>query len=204
MRKYKKHWLLVLAILVAALLASCAGLPAKTSDPYAVLDDLIYKNPADIDNTNLPITPVDKLGITGPSAAPEVDISEYRLTVDGLVTNPLSLTYEELLAYPSVSEVVLLICPWVFADNAGWTGVPVATILAAAGINPEASEVHLYALDGYSVSLPLETAQKEGVFLAYSVNGQTLPAIHGYPLRLVVKGQYGYNWIKWVERIEVR
>ena len=208
MKNSKRHWLLVLAITTAALLISCQmaqGLQTtKTSPTYEGLADLIYQDPAEVDNSNLPITPVDSLGITGPSAAPEVDITKYRLTVDGLVAHPLSLTYEALLAYPTVTEVVLLICPGVFADNAQWTGVPVATILAEAGIKPEASQVHFYAVDGYHISLSLKSAQQEGVFLAHTVNGRILPAKHGYPLRLVARGQYGDKWIKWVERIEVR
>ena len=116
---------------------------------------------------------------------------------------PLSLTYDAILAYPTYTEVVLLICPGVFADNAEWTGVPVSTILEEANIKPEASEVTFYAIDGYRVVKPLEVVQQEGVFLAHTVNGEILPAEHGYPLRLVVKGEYGSNWIKWLERIEV-
>ena len=154
------------------------------------------------DNSTLPVTPVEELHITG--AAPEVNIDDYRLVVDGLVETPLSRTYEVILDYPSVTEVVLLVCPGFFTDNAEWTGVPVTTILAEAGIKPEASEVTFHALGSeYKVVLPLNVVQQDGVFLAHTVNGQVLPAKHGYPLRLVVKGNYGYDWIKWVKRIEI-
>jgi sulfoxide reductase catalytic subunit YedY len=154
------------------------------------------------DNSNLPTTPVEELHITG--AAPEVDIEDYRLVVDGLVESPLSLTYEAILDYPSVTEAVLLVCPGFFTDNAEWTGVPVATLLAEVGIRPEASEVTFHALGSeYKVVLPLNVVQQDGVFLAHMVNGQVLPAKHGYPLRLVVRGNYGYDWIKWVNRIEI-
>jgi len=154
------------------------------------------------DNSNLPITPVEELHITG--AAPEVNIEDYRLIVDGLVETTVSLTYEAILGYPTVTEVVLLVCPGFFTDNAEWTGVPVTTILAEAGIRPEASEVTFHALGSeYKVVLPLNVVQQDGVFLAHMVNGQVLPARHGYPLRLVVRGNYGYDWIKWVERIEI-
>jgi sulfoxide reductase catalytic subunit YedY len=57
--------------------------------------------------------------------------------------------------------------------------------------------------DGYSQTLSLEDATADRVFLAHEVNGETLPAEHGYPLRLVVRHQYGSKWVKWVERIEV-
>ena len=78
------------------------------------------------------------------------------------------------------------------------------TLLAEAGIKPEASEVTFYALGSeYKVVLPLDIVQQDGVFLAHTVNGQVLPAEHGYPLRLVVRGNYGNDWIKWAKRIEL-
>ena len=116
---------------------------------------------------------------------------------------PQSLSYQELLEYPTVTEVVTLVCPGAFTDNAEWTGIPVAVLLVEAGIKPEATVVRFHALDGYRATLSLEVAQQEGVFLAHTVNGQILPLDHGYPLRLVVKGEYGEHWAKWVERIEV-
>jgi len=156
----------------------------------------------EFDNSKLPITPLEELHTTG--VAPEVNIEDYRLVVDGLVDTSLSLTYEAILAYPVVTEVVLLICPGFFTDNAEWAGVPVTTLLAEAGIKPEASKVTFHALGAeYQVVLPLDLVQQDGVFLAHTVNGQILPAEHGYPLRLVVRGNYGYDWVKWVTRIEV-
>jgi len=154
------------------------------------------------DNSTLPVTPVEELHITG--AAPEVNIEGYRLVVEGLEETPLSLTYEAILAYPTATEVVLLVCPGFFTDNAEWTGVPVTTLLAEAGIRPEASEVTFHALGSeYKVVLPLDVVQQDDVFLAHTVNGQVLPAKHGYPMRLVVRGNYGYDWIKWLNRIEI-
>jgi DMSO/TMAO reductase YedYZ molybdopterin-dependent catalytic subunit len=135
---------------------------------------------------------------------PEINITEYRLIIDGLVENPLSLTYKDIMEYPTVTDVVLLICPDTFADNAEWTGVPVITLLNEADIKAEASEVVFYAVDGYKQELYLDTVQQEGVFLAHTVNGELLPPEHGYPLRLVVKGEYGLFWVKWLERIEIK
>jgi DMSO/TMAO reductase YedYZ molybdopterin-dependent catalytic subunit len=165
------------------------------------LSYLIYKNPAEVDNSELPVTPTDKLHLTG--KAPTVNIDEYWLSVNGTVENPLVLTYEDILAYPPITEVVLLICPYTFADNAEWTGAPLSIILDEASIRPGASKVTFYAVDGFNITLPLETVRQEGVFLAYEVNGQTLPPEHGYPMRLVVKGNFGSFWVKWLDRIEV-
>jgi DMSO/TMAO reductase YedYZ molybdopterin-dependent catalytic subunit len=194
---------LLVILAIVGLVISCAQLPSSSDQtgPPTDIASVIYSDPAKVDNSKLPITPVNELNVTG--SAPEVDIAKYRLTVDGLVNTPLTLTYEAFTQYPTVSDVVLLICSGIFADNAQWTGVPVATLLAEAGIKPQAEEVTFYALDGYKQTLSVEEVQNEGVFLAHTVDGQTLPKEHGYPVRLVVKGKYGSSWVKWVSRIEV-
>jgi len=214
-----RYWFLVLVASSALLLAACqraagegASLGASTANPQrtstaSAIPDLSYlinSRPAEVDVSNLPITPVEGLHLTG--VAPQVDIGQYRLVVDGLVEKPLALTYESLLSYSSVTEVVLLICPGFFADNAEWTGLPVSSLLAEAGVKAGASSVVFHDLSTYSYTqiLPLEVVQEPGVFLAYKVNGEVLPVEHGYPLRLVVKGRYGSAWVKWVGRIEVR
>ncbi len=204
-------------LLLAALLlvSSCAEYPPTgpddASSPSArpavgeasnQLFYIINSHPADVDNTTIPITPVEDLHITG--IAPEIDINKYRLTVDGLVNTPLSLSYQQLLGYPTVTKTVLLICPGFFADNAIWTGISVTRLVTAAGIEPEAEQLVFQALDGYERILPLEDIKGKSVFLAHTVNGEVLPLEHGYPLRLVVEGDYGYMWEKWVSRIEVR
>jgi DMSO/TMAO reductase YedYZ molybdopterin-dependent catalytic subunit len=113
------------------------------------------------------------------------------------------LRYEDILEYPTVSKVALLTCRNFFCDNAEWTGVPVLTLLNEAGIKPNANQVVFTATDGYQVNLPLEEILRDDVFLAHTVNGKILPKEHGFPLRLVVTGEFGSKWIKWVEHIEV-
>ena len=184
-----------------------ATLPTPTPEAVGGVDldvplGIQSKHPSEVDNTKLPITPVEELHHTG--STQEYDIETYRLEVEGLVDNPLSLSYEELLSRPQVTETVLLICPGFFWDNAEWTGTPLSLILEEAGLSPEASKVRLVAGDGYAQTLSLEDAMADGVFLAYEVNGETLPPDHGYPLRLVARHQYGSKWVKWLERIEVQ
>jgi DMSO/TMAO reductase YedYZ molybdopterin-dependent catalytic subunit len=178
-----------------------SSLEQRGSASAAKRDSLIYQDPATVDNSDLPITPIEELHTTGTPV--ELDISTYRLTVEGLVENSLSLSYEEILAYPSVTEVVLLICPHVFYDNAEWTGVPVADILRQAKVKPEAEKVYFEVAGGYRQMLTIEEAMSDGVFLAYQVNGQPLPLEHGYPLRLVARGKYGSRWVKWLTHIKV-
>jgi len=175
--------------------------PEQRGSSADKMESLIYQDPATVDNSNLSITPVEELHTTGRPV--ELDISTYQLIVEGLVENPLSLSHEEIMAYPSVTEVVLLICPGVFYDNAEWTGVPVADILRQAKVKPEAEKVYFEAAGGYRQALTIEEAMSDDVFLAYEVNGQILPVEHGYPLRLVVRGKYGSRWVKWLTHIEV-
>ncbi len=212
--------LLVTCVFGAALLlTSCAGItssaiartPDESSPPastppaiatYQDLSQLINSDPAQIDNSELPITPVDALHVT--NTAPDIDLATYSLTVDGLVSRQLRLTYEDVLAYPAVTQTVLLICQKSFADNAEWTGVTLATVLAQVGVEATATQLVVHALDGFQLSIPLSVAKGDGVLLAYGVNGQALPKEHGFPVRLVVKGQYGLYWVKWIDHIEVK
>jgi DMSO/TMAO reductase YedYZ molybdopterin-dependent catalytic subunit len=209
-------------LLALALIASACGsagsqgfvVPAPTDAPTPIefptpqpagppsLQDLADEDPALVDNSDLEVTSTEDLHTTGEPV--DVDLSEYRLTVDGLVDNPLSLTYEDILARPSVTEVVLLICTTVFVDNAEWTGTPLAGILEQAGVQAEAKRVEFFGADGYRTSVYIDEAMAPGTLVAYEVNGEVLPREHGYPLRMVVEGKYGSRWAKWLVRIEVK
>jgi len=147
-------------------------------------------------------TVIDDLGLTG--APPDsVDIEKYRLKITGLVDNPLELTYAEVLAYPAISGTPQLECVGFFLDKAEWTGVPITILLDQAGVKPEAGQAIFHAIDGYRLPLNLDIVRGDGVYLAYMVNGQVLPLKHGYPLRVVVSDASGFNWTKWVEKIEL-
>lgn len=117
--------------------------------------------------------------------AQQIDLASYRLKVSGMVDHPLSLTYDDLRCMPKVTNNPELICPGVFVDRATWTGVPIQYVLDLAGVQPEATELTLVSADGYEVRLPIDTASAEKNFLAYEVNGDLLPVLHGFPLRVV-------------------
>jgi len=174
--------------------------PEPAPTPMYTKEELIHMDPAEVSETGLPITPVEKINRTGQPR--EINVEKYRLVVDGAVENPLSLSYEDILAYPEKTDVVLLVCPSVFVDNAQWSGVPVSLILEKAKPKPGAKEVRFYA-GSYRSVLTLEEAQRGGTYLAHHVNGQVLPEEHGFPLRLVAEGKYGSRWVKWLDRIEV-
>jgi len=132
------------------------------------------------------------------------DIDNYLLFINGLVNNPQTLTYAQILALPSTTQTVEIACPDVIDETDQWTGVPLSTLLNASGLMPESSEVVLTGADGYYIVLPLETVLDKGVFLAYQMNGQALSEDRGYPLRLVVTGMDGGDWLRWVTNIEVK
>ena len=140
-----------------------------------------------------------------------VNIASYHLIINGMVNTPLSLSYEQIQAYPAVTKKAEIICA-ITGDVLGnsedetdeWTGVPLSTLLAKAGIQTGASEVVFTGVEGYSVQLPLKSVLQNSVFLAYKINGQILPQDRGYPLRLVVSGSLGNDWLRWVTNIEVK
>jgi DMSO/TMAO reductase YedYZ molybdopterin-dependent catalytic subunit len=145
----------------------------------------------------LDVDPATGLHITGQPV--EVDISSYRLEVTGKVDEPVSLTYEEILRLsPKVTGSPDLVCPGFFVDKADWSGVPFKTILDMAGVQPDAAWVRMKAADGFSIKVELEVALRPDSFLAYEVEGQTLPVSQGFPLRAVLPGEDGARWVKWI------
>lgn len=141
----------------------------------------------------------------------EYDNDEWTIVVDGLVSNPLDLTYDDLLAMPSKTVTAKLWCvddpTGITARTSDWTGVPLKTILEIAGISDNAVKIALYAADGYSTDLTPETALRSDadIIIAYKKDGTFISKSgEGYPpLQLVVPGKYGYKWVKYLTHIEV-
>jgi len=141
---------------------------------------------------------------------PNVDASTWRLKIRGLVNTPFEVTYAELLAMPSIEEVVTLSCVSneVGGDligNAVWQGVPLSDLLERAGVQAEAEQLFSRSVDGWTCGFPIEAAADGRVaMVAYAMNGARLPTAHGFPARLVVSGLYGYvSATKWLETIEL-
>ena len=159
-------------------------------------------NPAEIDSRNLEIDPLDKFGTMGPIDV-AIDLKTYRLKVTGKVGTSLSLSYDQILKYPSLAETVLLICPGFFANNGRWTGVNLKSLLEEAQIKKEAQYIDILGAGEKRVRIPLKTLDQKRIFLAYRVNGEVLPQKHGFPLRLVYEDAYGSDWVKYVDEIVV-
>jgi DMSO/TMAO reductase YedYZ molybdopterin-dependent catalytic subunit len=165
-------------------------------------EELKNMNPAEIDNRNLDIDPLEKFGTMGPTDV-AVDGKTYRLKITGAVLHPLSLSYDQIFKFPSLTEVVLLICPGFFANNGRWTGVSFKALLQEAQVKKEAKYVDVKGAYEKTVRIPLKDIDRKKIFLAYRVNGETLPQKHGFPLRLVYEDAYGYDWVKYVDEVVV-
>jgi DMSO/TMAO reductase YedYZ molybdopterin-dependent catalytic subunit len=139
--------------------------------------------------------------IRGPQ---QVNITRYRLTIGGLVTEERNFTYEQVLGgFPGYEKVVTLFCDEGWDVTILWEGVKVSDLIRAAGPDPRANTVIFTAVDGYSTSLPLDYIEGRDILLAYRMNDITLPAERGYPFELVAEDRWGYKWIKWVTGIRL-
>lgn len=158
-----------------------------------------------------------------------VDLKTYRLTVKGLVSKPLSLSLAELKSLGQPVEIVAVnqcsgnsrgfSSPRVFGaqlangamGNARWVGVPLKTVLEKAGVGAGAKQVTFNGLDqpvlpstsDFRKALDVEHALSPEVLLAWSMNGEDLPYLNGYPLKLIVPGYFGTYWVKHLSEIEV-
>ncbi len=143
-------------------------------------------------------------------AVPAVDPATWSLRIHGLVENEVTLTWDELLALPLDESVTTLACVSneVGGDligNAVWLGYPIRELLARARPTADADMVLSRSVDGFTASTPLEVLQDDrNAILAVGMNGAPLPAEHGFPVRMVVPGLYGYvSATKWVVDLEV-
>jgi DMSO/TMAO reductase YedYZ molybdopterin-dependent catalytic subunit len=189
---------------------------------------LALRNPGmPLEALRWPVTPVGMHYVLVHFDVPAIDDASHELIVDGRVRTPLRLTMDELRARPAVSLPVVMECagsgrahlaprpvsaPWhdEAVGCAEWTGTPLRAFLDEAGLLDDAVEILFTGCDrgldqdveqDYQRSLPVDEATREDVLLAYAMNGQPLPASHGFPLRLVVPDWYGMASVKWLRSI---
>lgn len=174
------------------------------------------------------ITPIDRFYVRCHAYLPErTNLSEWRLKLDGVVNQPLTLTMDDLKKLPRVEMVAVLECAgngrsfyephvpgtqWAFGSvgNGRWAGVRLRDVLQKAGLKDSAKNILLDGADvplgkmpDFQRTIPIAKAMDQDTMLAYEMNGQPMPQEHGYPLRLIVPGWAGDSWVKWVQHIEV-
>lgn len=166
---------------------------------------LINKDPSILDSRNLETTPLkafETMGLTDHEVNPDA----WHLEVTGRVENSFTLSYEEILTLPPIERRVLLICPGFFANHGKWKGISAGKLLEKAKIKKGVTYVTFSGPKGIRKKVekfPIEDILSDKVFLAYNVNGETLPKKHGFPLRVVAEGYYGSDWVKYVNKIKV-
>lgn len=151
------------------------------------------------------LTPINEQPNNALAGTQHIDKDTYKLAVDGLVDNPLSLTYADLLSLPMESRLVTLNCVEGWSFTAKWTGPTLTSIFEKAMVQPDANTVIFHTADdsfGYT-SLELQYILDKTVIIALKLNDVTLSADRGFPFQVVAEGKFGYKWAKWVQRIEL-
>jgi DMSO/TMAO reductase YedYZ molybdopterin-dependent catalytic subunit len=151
------------------------------------------------------LTPIKDQRNNALDGTKEIDGETYRLVVDGLVANPLSLSYADLHAYEQHSWLMDLNCVEGWSFTAKWTGPSMVDVLEDAQVDPSAVIAIFHTEDvpdGYS-SLDLDYITQNEILLALKLNDVTLPPERGFPFQVVAKSKYGYKWAKWITRIEI-
>lgn len=132
----------------------------------------------------------------------EAGFSDWRLPVKGLVERPTAFSLADLKAMPARTQITLHACEQGWSAIGQWTGVPLAHVLAAVGMKPEARFVVIRTVDGWWDSYDLFDALHPQTILAYGMNGGPLPVAHGAPVRLRVERQLGYKSLKYLASLE--
>jgi len=192
--------------------------PEENPAPEAIVSQLVWE---ELDSW---ITPNDQFFGISHYNWPEIDAGQWRLAIEGMVDNPLSLTLDDLLARPRRELTFTLECsgnhglPFFHGGigNARWAGTSLAALLEEAEVLEEGSEVVFFGADqgeetvyettivqNFARSMSLAEAMHPDNLLCYEMNGEPLPALNGAPLRLIAPGWYGIANVKWLQRIEI-
>ncbi len=205
--------------------------PSLTADPGispAELHLAARNHGMPLEALGLDVTPVGLHYLLIHYDIPVIDPATWRLTIGGAVSHETRLSLDDLQARSSVTRRVTLECagngrarlspraisqPWLnhAIGTGSWTGVPLADLLEEVAPTDAAVELVFTGADrgveggqpqAYQRSLTIEQARRDGVVLAYALNGAPLPPQHGAPVRLVVPGWYGMASVKWLQTIE--
>lgn len=183
--------------------------PLDYESPVALLDSFITPIEHFYVRSHLPVPPA-------------IDAATFKLTVDGDVATPLSLTLDELKRMPAITTTVTLECAgngrslfdppvagvqWQkgAVGTARWTGVRMADVLKRAGVTSTSRNIVMNAADrplgtmpDFTRQVPIAKATHADTVLAYEMNGQPIPQVHGFPLRAIIPGWEGAYSVKWL------
>jgi DMSO/TMAO reductase YedYZ molybdopterin-dependent catalytic subunit len=141
---------------------------------------------------------------------PEITPASWQLRIHGMVANEITLTFDQLIRRPLIEDYITLCCvsnpvagPYI--GNAKWLGVSLQSLLRQAGVRAGANQLLCTSADGFTSGSPVQVAMDgRDAMLAVAMNGTVLPVEHGFPVRMVIPGLYGYvSACKWITDIEV-
>ena len=218
----RREWLKWSALLGAGVIASACGpaSPGDTAEPSSntappssqadATSEQGSQQPSDIGlGDSIHYTANNNFYIVDIGAGhPQIDAVSWRLTLDGKVNHPLTLSLDQIKAMPSITQSRTFECisnpvggPLI--GNAVWVGVRMKDLLNQAGVQPSAQELLLRSADDFYTSIPIALAMDDNALLVYAMNGEPLPRAHGFPLRSVWPGRYGMKQPRWIMHIEV-
>ncbi len=165
---------------------------APAADPFAALTGITTTNDFYV---------ISKNGLDDPA----VDAGRWRLQVQG--QRPYSLGYDELRSLPSISgprtlECISNIVGGSLISTAVFKGVPLRDLLERGGVPASTTEIRFTSADGYTESIQLDVAMDPSTIVAYLINDEPLPKVHGFPARVLMAGRYGVKNPKWLTKIE--
>lgn len=192
--------------------------PEPNPAPEAIVRQLVWE---ELDSW---ITPNDQFFVIKHYDLPELNESDWRLEISGLVDQPMTLTLDDLKARERQEVTFTIECSGNSAfpfnkglvGNATWGGTPLASLLEEAGVQEDGREIVFWGADAgeqtwrevtiteqFARGMSLADAMSPDNLLTYEMNGEPLPPLHGFPLRLIAPGWYGVANVKWLTRIEV-
>ncbi len=212
---------------IGALVAVAAGALTRwipsAADVAASRDRVALPTAVDAQKIDLAAVQIDTPGITPfvtdnaefyrvdtAFVVPRLTTDDWQLKIHGAVDKEITLSYADLVAMPSIERMITLTCVsnevgGDLAGNARWQGVRIADVLAMAGPASGSDCVLSTSVDGFTVTTPIDALTDDrDALLAFAMNGEPLPVEHGFPVRMVVPGLYGYvSATKWVVDLEV-
>src|SRR5215210_3935602 len=193
---------------------------AQQAKGKAVTHETLPQPPADasIDVPGMPdlITPASSFYLIDTAlTSPRIDVNNWKLSVKGAVDNPVEFSFKDLLGMPTREADITLSCVsntvgGGLVSNGRWTGVLLSDVLAEAGmtrdkISGASKQLVGRSVDGFTTGFETDIAlDGRNALVALGLNGSELPIKHGYPVRLVIPGLYGYvSATKWLTEIEL-
>jgi len=187
---------IVLSLILIAILGCGVDMDVDETDELAPVEIREYEG-VDLSSINA----FRENSIRGPQ---QVDLEDYVLRTTGLVTNPKSFTYDEVLnKHQKYKKVITLDCVEGWSVTILWEGLLVRDLLEEAEPLTNAEVVIFHAYDGYTTSVPIDYVMNNDILMAYKMNDVVLPPERGFPFQLVAESKWGYKWIKWITEIEL-